>query len=205
MSFIKIYIIITILNSFFYIKIKNSLQYKLRLILILNLLSELLIYFFIKTKLSIIPYYSFYFIIHQAFWLNLILYFYESKKLNYILYIYVLYFFVDILIISGYKTLNYNAFIIGALLYIILFTYLSFLKLKYEDLKFFLSSDFIILFAPVLFFFGFSFMFAYKNYNLLSEKTILNIQLYDIISYFVNFTYYTFINIYIYKERKTNG
>ncbi|MEO7173972.1 hypothetical protein [Flavobacterium sp.] len=92
-------------------------------------------------------------------------------------------------------------FIVGALFYLIFFLFLSFKQLRNENLAFFTNNNFILLFSPILFFIGFSFVFAFKNRNL--NETILweDISLYNLISYFINIIYYSLINLYIYKER----
>ncbi len=109
----------------------------------------------------------------------------------------------NFLFIEGSK-LNYLTFILGALIYLMLFIFESFSQLKNENLSFFKSTTYFLLFAPVLFFLGFSFLFGFRNFDLRNTIVFGKTDLYTFICYFVNLVYYTFINSYIYKERKLN-
>lgn len=97
---------------------------------------------------------------------------------------------------------NFYTFIAGGLLYIALFIYESFLQLRNENFSFFLSRKYLLLSVPILFFFGFSFIFGFKSDELAERKIFGLIELFDFIAYFSNISYYTLINIYIYRERR---
>jgi hypothetical protein len=110
---------------------------------------------------------------------------------------------IQIINVSNLTDVNApRLFIIGALSYVLFFLLLCFSRLKEENLTFFTHHNFILLFSPVLFFIGFSLIFAFSNKKL--NDTIIwgGINLFNLISYFINFTYYSLINFYIFKERK---
>lgn len=56
--------------------------------------------------------------------------------------------------------------------------------------------------SPVLFFIGFSLLFGFNNKNIHKIMILNRFKLYDFISYFVNITYYSLLNVYIYREKK---
>lgn len=91
--------------------------------------------------------------------------------------------------------------IVGAFIYLVLFIIESFYELQKENLVFFTSNRFILLFSPILFFLGFSVGFGFESFAILG-KEIFGFKLYDLISHFVNVVYYSLMNIYIYNEKK---
>jgi hypothetical protein len=103
---------------------------------------------------------------------------------------------------EGWQHFNYYTFTLGAFLYLILFIIESFYQLKRENFTFFLSNNAILLLAPVLFFIGLSFMFAFKSKVISTTIIFGSVELYTVIIYFVNIVYYSLINLYIYREKK---
>lgn len=97
---------------------------------------------------------------------------------------------------------NPHCFLAGSLLYVCIFIYDSFFELKRENLNYFLSTNYLLIFIPLLFFIGFSLIFGFKDKSI--DKTIIfgTITLYKFVSYFVNVVYYLLITTYIFKERK---
>lgn len=108
----------------------------------------------------------------------------------------------QLLLIESAFAFRYYSYIIGAFIYIVLFLNENFHQLKKENLSFFFSNTYLLLFAPVLFFIDLSLMFGFENPSLTSAKILNNIKLYDFVIYFVNAVYYSLINIYIYREKK---
>ncbi len=104
--------------------------------------------------------------------------------------------------ISIFKEFNFNAFILGSLIYTSLFVFENYSNLKRENLSFFISNDYILLFAPVLFFLGMSLMLGFRSKSLTIIVLFEEVKLYDFVNCFVNIIYYSLINVYIYKERK---
>ncbi|MEZ0006935.1 hypothetical protein ABH942_002313 [Flavobacterium sp. 28YEA47A] len=108
----------------------------------------------------------------------------------------------NLFLLNGTKEFNSYSFVIGAFLYLILFIYNCSSELKKENLNYFLSNNFILMLSPVLFFAGFSLLFGFNNKNIHKIMILGHFKLYDLISYFVNITYYSLINLYIYSEKK---
>lgn len=108
----------------------------------------------------------------------------------------------NLFLLNGIKEFNSYSFVIGAFLYLILFIYNCSSELKKENLNYFLSNNFILMLSPVLFFIGFSLLFGFNNKNIHKIMILNRFKLYDFISYFVNITYYSLLNVYIYREKK---
>ncbi len=94
----------------------------------------------------------------------------------------------------------YYIFVVGALIYTLVFLAESFAQLKAENMNYFLSNDYLLVFAPVLFFVSLSLLFGFDSADITSYRLAGNITLYGFVIYFVNIVYYTLINIYIYRE-----
>ena len=93
----------------------------------------------------------------------------------------------------------------GALLYVLLFLHDSFGELKKENFNYFTSNKYLLVATPVLFFIGFSFIFGFKNTDIDKIEILGLFTIYEFISYFANITYYTLINIYIYREKRLSN
>jgi hypothetical protein len=104
--------------------------------------------------------------------------------------------------LGGMETYHNYTLICGAFLYVGLFIYDCYLRLKQEDLAYFSSNNYTLTAAPLLFFIGFSVLFGFQN-KPLHETQFYGMKLFKIVSYFINTIYYLLLNIYIYKE-KTN-
>ncbi|HEX8015358.1 MAG TPA: hypothetical protein VF465_08995, partial [Flavobacterium sp.] len=65
-----------------------------------------------------------------------------------ILYIFMVFSIINFIIIEIVDTYNYYTFIVGALLYVVFFIYESFKQLREENLTYFLSNNYLLLFAP---------------------------------------------------------
>lgn len=100
---------------------------------------------------------------------------------------------------EGMYVFNYWTFVASAFLYLLLFIYLSFEKLKMEELNFLTSNGYLLLCAPLLFFLGLSFMFGFGSRLITASPVYGNIVLYDCIIYFVNIVYYGLINVYLFR------
>lgn len=171
-------------------------------ILSTSLFTEITAMFFLSNHKGINTLYSLSYIIHHSFWIVLIGDFLTTRKIKPIAIIIFLTFSLgNLLFIEGPK-LNYLTFIAGALIYLVLFIFESFTQLKNENLSFFKSNTYLLLFAPVLFFLGFSFLFGFRNFDLRNTIVFGKTDLYTFICYFVNIIYYSLINLYIYKEQK---
>ncbi|MEO8517525.1 MAG: hypothetical protein ABI426_12295 [Flavobacterium sp.] len=103
---------------------------------------------------------------------------------------------------EGLTAFNFSTFIVGAFLYIVAFILESFNHLKQENFDFFTSNDYLLLLAPVFFFFGLTFIFGFKSKELATTVIFENIKLYSFIMSVVNIIYYSLLTIYIYKEKK---
>lgn len=203
-NFIRIIVFISFFYSLIKLNWRNSIYLNLIVILFVGFLTEICTILLnianYEGKINLL--YSISFIFHHLLWLLLITSFLEfAKWKNYIIFLFIILSVVNFLFYE--KTgLNYLTFISGALLYIIIFIYGSFKELKKDNFSLFYSNNYVLLFSPILFLLGFSFMFGFRDSNIRNYLVFNKIELYSFISDFVNVIYYTFIIVYIYKESK---
>lgn len=198
LSPIKVLVFFTGIFGFLCLKKTAPLNFYLKLILFVCMITELC---GVVLKDCICSCYSVSFIFHNTLWLLILKYFYKKGWFTYAIGAYLAFSIFNLFFIEGTKNLNYNTFIAGAFMYLAFFVYLSFYQLKQENLNFFLSKDYILLLAPVLFFIGLSFLFGFGDLKLLKIVIIGNIDIYNLIQTFINSIYYALLIIYIYKER----
>lgn len=200
---LKILVLLTLLFALSSLKWKNTTH---RFLLVI-----LLVCFFMELTNSILLFYSKSIvlestigaILHHGLWLWLLARNAVFQKTAFLLlYAFLLFAIASLLFIDGTQKFNYYTFVVGAFLYIIIFIYESSYRLRKESFDFFLSNTYILLTAPVLFFFGMSFMFGFNSKSVTSFLLFGHIKLYTFITYFVNIVYYSLINIYIYREKK---
>jgi len=196
-----------VLISFFVVLItydrRNKLHFILLAILSVSLINEIICLIFLYQKVDIGLVYTLNTLTHHSLWLFLLFQISQRKMLGRIvLAVFLTYGIVNMLSFEGLQKFNYNTFIFGAFLYLIFFIWESFYRLKKEDFSFFLSNNYLLIFAPVLFFFGLSVIFGFKSRELSVTVVFGGIPLYTVIGYFVNIVYYGLINLYIYRERK---
>lgn len=148
--------------------------------------------------------YNNYFILSFSLWIVLITHFSDNVILKKCTIGFILLALLNLLFIQKITELNTYTFILGSFIYCTLFLTESFKRLKKDDLDFFMSDHFLLLFAPVLFFVGFSFMFGFSSTSVKDTLVFANIDLYTFISYLVNVTFYTILNIYCIRRFKSS-
>ncbi len=168
-------------------------------ILFICFTNELLSLLFLLWKLDNGLLFSVNLIIHNSLWLWLIL---RKRHRKFVIAAYFILAMTNLFFIEGLDNFNYNTFIIGAFLYIASYLALIFSNLSQEDFSFFQSNDFLLLSAPVLFFFGLSFIFAFKSYEISATIVFGSVNLYLLIGFFINLAYYALICLYILKEHR---
>lgn len=148
--------------------------------------------------------YNFSFIVHNSFWLKILLkddLSYQKKIIgSYIVFSVIMYGFID-----PTNFFNKIIMIVGALLYLIIFIILSSKNLNSERIDFFKSNHFILISSPIIFFFGLSILFGFNSIKLIKTIVFGDITLYSFIIIFVNIIYYSLLNIYIIKEKKDHA
>lgn len=194
---INLYILVSVFWYFYNKNQSTELRYILVITIINIILTEIFLCYSIALRLSS----NLYLFIINFLWLRLIAKYYKKE---------LLFFTFGVLTIISYSLVDFNItgvfnklfFVLTALLYVILFLLLCFKKLHQENIDFFQSSNFIILFAPVLFFLGMSLLWGFQNSQLNSYILFADFTLYNFINLIANLVYYTLINIYIFKMRK---
>ena len=200
---ISIVVFITFFMSLLFLNKKSKFDKIVLIILLISFLLEFLSIALLNFNKNIVTLYCLGFLVHNSLWIYILTF--NKKLFNKIILISFILFGLANFFFLEKNGINYITFIIGALLYVILFILECFKNLINENLDFFKNNEFILLIAPVLFFIGFSFIFGFRNSNIRFIKLFGKYELYQSISTFVNIIYYTLINIYIYKERKLNA
>lgn len=195
---LKILIVLTLIY-FFYTKNKNI---TLRNILVLTVSKIVITVVLTKANQSILLVTNIYIILNFLLWFRVIeqLFSINSKKIIYLLFTINTLIFVFTNDIS--KNLLYIYFVLNSVLYIILFFIISIKKLKEENIAFFQSDIYKLIFAPILFFLGMSFIFGFKS-KVFSETYIIDkLNIYAFINFIINIVYLSFINYYIFNTSK---
>lgn len=144
-----------------------------------------------------------YFILNNFLWFQIILEYFKSRTKRVINLCFIIITIV-FLSIQGIKTtVYYDFFIVTAIGYVVLFFITSIKKLKEEQLGFFNSIDYILAFAPVLFFLAMSFIFGFKSRIFSDNTTSLDITYYELINGIANVIYYGLITYCAFKARKS--
>ncbi|RZJ70514.1 hypothetical protein [Flavobacterium sp.] len=101
----------------------------------------------------------------------------------------------------GFSQFHYATFTLAGFFYVIFLTWHALKNLNEEAVAFFLAPEFILLFAPVIFFFGMSLMFAFGSHEITSAK-VFEIDIYYIINRTANVFLYGLLLTYIFTKRK---
>ena len=201
-NFIKIYVVLTLIYALT-LGFQKTTYRILITILLISFGTELINSALLFTKKTIGFSSTINVILHNGLWLILLLKNSKSKKVMEVVTIFFFSFaFLNLFLIEGPEKFNYITFIVGALLYIGIFIWESFYHLKLENFSFFTTNKYVLLSAPILFFFGLSFVFGFKSKELASTIVFGNIKLYPLIMTVVNIIYYTLLNIYIFREKR---
>lgn len=200
----QLYLIITFVTGLFFLnksKLCNKLLFIILTVMTLTeILSSLLLYF----SFNIDVLYTLSIIAHNGLWLYLIYILANHPKgLLYSGAVFLVFAVSNLLFLEGYNSFNHYTFIVGALTYIVSFIVISFRELRAERFLFFRQNQFLLLFSPILFFFGLSFVMGFRSKELASTPVLKDFNLYQVVGYFVNLIYYSLLNLYIFKERKT--
>lgn len=198
----QLLVIFTMIFAMLLLDWKKPQNRLLLLILWVCSLTEIVSSIFVYYRTSIGAVYSVSIILHDVLWLTLLLRNTSfSKNIRFLPFVFFALGCLNLLALEGSKSFNSYTFVLGSLLFIIIYLLESFKQLKSENFYFFSSSSFMLLSAPMLFYFGLSFAFSFKS-KLLLHTFIGEIILYDLLIYSVNIIYYTLINIYVYRERR---
>ena len=163
--------------------------------------TEIVAKFLYYYELSLWHLYNFSFIIHNYFWLKILLRtnktLQRSILIPYLIFSIIVFGFMD-----KVSFFNKTIMIVGALIYLVAFIIISYKNLTLENIDYFKSNHFILIASPVIFFFGLSILFGFNSQKLLNTPVIGSTNLYRFIIIFVNIIYYSLMNIYLIKERK---
>lgn len=192
-------VLLAFIVALIYLNKSNVVNRALIAILSICTLTEIITTVFIVFEMNISLVYNISLAFHNCLWLVLLTLAFKKKWLKMVVLGYFLYCLLNLFVIEGINYFNYNIFIVGALLYISIFISESFLQLKRENFGFFMSNLYVVLYAPIVFFFSMGFIFAFRTFEF---GNVFNIDLYDFIISYVNLIYYSLVIFYIYREKK---
>ena len=202
-NYLRIYLVFSLIwCSIFYVK-KRENQYLISIIL-LGVACEIATFIFKDQPNINHSNINIYFIFLDVLWIMIFYVLSQNKKR--VLAILVLYLIICVVNLEFIeKGVNYNLFIAGALLYLVLFIIESFFQLNDENLSFFHSNKYLLLFCPVMFFLGLSFILGFKSSSISKTPMLCNLTLYQLINYPVNIIYYTLMNVYMFAEKRNKN
>lgn len=147
--------------------------------------------------------YSISFPMFCLFWMT-ILYKNQDKKSKtpFMMLLFLVWVIINFCWLQGPYNFNYYSAVIGSFTYIGLFVNESFIRLKNENITFILSNRFLLLLSPVLLFFGYGQMFGFVSRDVTQAVIFSDFTLYQIVTNFVNVSYYLMILAYILFEKK---
>jgi len=195
-----VYLVFTTFTiGLFFLKKSKLINIFLFIILSNYFITELFSIFLNYYSIPVAFLYNVSIILQFVFWLLILS---KILKKQSLLFVYLFIAFATISFFYKFTSFNNYNFIIGSILYLILYITENFKLLNQEKIDFFQSNEYFLISIPILFFLGMCFLFSFNLKSL--TKTIIfgKTNLYTLINYFVNIIYYSLINIYIYKERK---
>ena len=204
LNFTQLIVVLTFGYFLIYYNGKEIIQRLLLLILCLALFAEVLNLFLlvVNKEIYIGFVYSVSALLFNSLWLLLSIKIFERDYVLKLLASYVVLALVNLFFYEGLKYFNHFTFIIGAMMYVAIFIKESFFHLKGENLTFFHSNSYFLLFCPIVFMLGYSILSSFNNRIINSTIVFHGIALYDIIGYFINFIYYSLLIVFCYRESK---
>jgi hypothetical protein len=198
-------VFLTTIIGFVFLDLKKTNNQLVVLILLISSLNEIFTLFlgFTKQQTYIGTLYSISFPLFCMVWF-IILYKNQIKKRATLIFMTLFFLFVIINFIAfqGANNFNYYSAVVGSFIYIGLVAIESFTQLKNENVKFILSNKYLLLLSPLLLFFGFGQMFGFVSREITQTVIFSGYNLFEIVTNFVNISYYTMIITYIILEKK---
>lgn len=198
-------VFLTTIAGFFLLNLKNNNNQLLIVILSTSSLNEIitLLLEYSNQQKYIGTLYSISFPMFCVFWM-ILLYKNQFNKKTTLFFLGLFFSFVVInfFCFQGTDNFNYYSAVIGSFIYVGLLANESFIQLKNENFNFIFSNRYLLLLAPVLMFFGFGLMFGFVSRQITQTVVISDYNLFEIVTNFVNLTYYLMLLIYIFLEKK---
>lgn len=199
-NIVKLIVILTWFFSEIDLKRKNNLNLVIKTILRINAITELFGFifkiYFLSTKYLITTNVVMTFLL----WFQILQDVYKKKIVLYSTIFFLFFFFFDFIILNHCNKFSYYSFVFGSLIYVCCYLFFNFSFLKEEKIAFFFQNQFIIVSAPIFFFLGMSFLFAFVSPEISGYKIYEGKTLYSFINDFVNFVQYILIAYFIYLD-----
>lgn len=207
LNFTQLIVAISFVCLLFCFNKKNYIQKLLFALLMLSFLIEISNFFLMVFKREDIVRinYSLFAVLFNCIWLILFDRIVQKRyHLKSIITAYLILGAINLFFYEGLDQFNHYNFIAGAFMYVFLFIYESFNQIKKENLAFFQTNNYLLLFSPILFMLGYSILISFNNRTLNATIVFAGMTLYDIIGYFINLIYYSLLITYCFREKNVN-
>ena len=195
---IKIYIIVTLIH-FLVAKTKHTpLKYILIVAAANIIITDVFKYQLnIKTSVSV----NIYVILHFFLWLQILTPYLKKQYKPIINYTFIGITILSLSTINIHANFYNNYFVATSITYVLMFFWVCVRHLKNEDIRFFKSIQFVLIFAPVLFFLTQSILSGFKS-RIFSDTDIIDgLSMYAFMNFIANTVYYSLLNYYILKSK----
>lgn len=200
---IQVLVIITFITALFKINFNKTDQRIVFFILLTSFLTEIICVVLNLSNKNITNIYNISFIITNSLWIFLILRIFYFKNWIYILSFYLIFCFLNLLLFEK-NQLNYLTFILGSILYLIIFIVGIKKILQNEKSLHLKKNDLVIICAPIFIFIGLSLIFSLRSNSLINAVLLYDIYLYDFIVYIINILFFILVMSYLIKIDKKN-
>ena len=199
-------VLLTLFFAIYNLKPRIKIHRYVLLILWICFSTELVNSIFTYLGISIRIPYLISFILHHSIWLYLLRENVEYKKgITFFIGLFWIFALVNTVYVQWSDQFNYYTFIAGTSVYLTFFIIESYRQLNKENITFFISNNYILLFTPLLFFYGLSLMFGFKASSIRAYIVYGDLSLYGFIINISCVAYYLLLNIYIYRESKLDS
>lgn len=197
LNYIQYFVVLSFVLGLILIEKKYRI---VKILLIVVFFTELItnVFSYLNKEFTIV--YNISFILHNSVWIYIIFKELALKRKLFLVIGFMFFGVINLLFIEK-DQLNYFTFIFGSLIYLFSYSYLIIKKLKNADIVYFQSNELILTTTPVLFFIGFSIMFAFQDIEIWNFKVFDSFYLYVLVSNFINSIYYILLLIFIIKQR----
>ncbi len=201
-NLVKILVLLTFVHMLYKFDKRQPVHRWVLAILTLNLVNETLSSVFRYLGIELRFSNSIYIILHTMLWMGLIGRISGRMKLTSNLTLgYLLFAVINLMWIDGLRAFNVYSLVLGGLIYVGVYIYDCYVRLRDEDLNYFSSNEYLLTAAPLLFMIGFGVLFGFRNKSL-HETQVLGMTLFKAVGYFINIVYYGLVNYYIFTIKR---
>ncbi|AWI25791.1 hypothetical protein [Flavobacterium pallidum] len=201
---IKTIVLATFLHSVAVLRWRNGIHRLVLLILAIECWNEVINTVLILRGIHTAVVTNISFILYLTLWLMLLSKLGSFRKITRLLTaFFVLFAVVNLVFAEGFFGFNFTTIIFATFVYVSIFIVENYQRLWNEDLVFFSSGNYILLFSPVSLLLGLSFIFGFYSHDVTLQIPFGGITLWNFVIITTNIIYYSLLNIYIRLETKS--